>query len=252
MDDQNKNLILATVLSFLVILVWFVLFPPEQQVVDPNAPAEITNSEGVPIAQADPVAGTSEAAIQSQAEPETQVSVAPRVAIETPSLSGSISLAGGRLDDLSLKGYRETLDEDSENVTLLKPFGVEEAYYTLFGWAPGGDLGYKDVPGPDTLWRQVGGTTLTPDTPVELSWDNGNGLRFQRTISVDQDFLFTVTQAVENNSSATVRIAPYSELVRHGEPSDLMGFFIIHEGAIRQSGEEMNEFNYKDIPRPQT
>ena len=247
MDDQNKNLILATVLSFLVILVWFVLFPPEQQTVDPNATATAINSEGVPVAGADPAAGTSEAAIPTQSEPEVQTSDAPRIAIKTPSLSGSISLLGGRLDDLALSDYRETLDADSDNVTLLKPFGIEEAYYALFGWAPGSDLGYADVPGPDTLWRQTSGQTLTPDSPIELSWENGNGLNFRRAISIDEDFLFTVTQQVENTTNATVRMAPYAELVRHGEPSDLMGFFIIHEGAIRQSGEEMNEFNYKDI-----
>lgn len=247
MDDQNKNLILATVLSFLVILVWFVLFPPEQPAVDPNAPADIVDAQGVPIPQADLAAGTSEAAVQTQAEPETLVSDAPRIAIQTPSLSGSISLAGGRLDDLALKGYRETLDDGSENVTLLKPVGVDEAYYALFGWAPGGELGYDDVPGPDTVWSHVGGQTLTPDSPVELAWDNGNGLIFHRTIAVDSDFMFTVTQSVENNSGLTIRMAPYAELVRHGEPTNLKGFFIIHEGAIRQSGEELNEFNYKGI-----
>ena len=243
MDDQNKNLILATVLSFMVILVWFVLFPPDQPNIDPNANATATESVPIAINPADQAA----ASVNSAPVEETPLASAPRVQIDTDSLSGSISLAGGRIDDLSLKGYRETLDPNSENVTLLKPVGEDEAYYALFGWAPGGELGFADVPGANTLWQITSGETLTTMTPLSLSWDNGNGLLFRRTISVDEDYLFTVVQEVENKTSATVRMAPYAELVREGEPSDLKGFFIIHEGAIRQTGEEMNEFKYKKL-----
>ncbi len=244
MDDQNKNLILATVLSFLVILVWFVLFPPEQQVADPNAHATSTG-----LAPAADVAANQAPAVTINPVPTTATPVAstPRVQIDTAQLSGSISLAGGRIDDLSLKGYRETLEPDSKSVTLLKPVGEEEAYYALFGWAPGGDLAFDDVPGANTIWQITSGETLTSTTPLSLSWDNGNGLLFNRTISVDENYLFTIVQEVENTTAAAVRMAPYAELVREGEPSDQKGFFIIHEGAIRQTGEEMNEFKYKKL-----
>ncbi len=243
MNDQNKNLILATALSFLVILVWFVLFPPEQQITDPNAQ---------PVAGQPVVATDAPVAIRSTPEtPESAAEIpaetAPRVKIDTARLSGSISLQGGRIDDLSLKGYRETLDADSKNVTLLKPVGEPDAYYALFGWAPGGDLGFDDVPGANTQWQLSKGQTLTTDSPLTLSWDNGKGLLFSRTISIDENYLFTVAQEVENTTNASVRMAPYGELVREGEPSDQKGFFIIHEGAIRQSGEEMHEFKYKKI-----
>ncbi len=243
MDDQNKNLILATVLSVLVILVWFILFPPEQPVADPNSPNQIVGT--VPAAEIAPGAD----AVTTQTTPAEQLPVAGagRIFIETDRLSGSISLAGGRIDDLSLSGYKETLEPDSENVTLLKPVGTEEAYYALFGWAHGVDQAPDDVPGANSIWQLESGVTLTATTPVTLKWDNSQGLVFRRLIEIDDNYMFTVTQSVKNTTGATVRMAPYSELVRHGEPSNQKGFFIIHEGAIRQSGEEMHEYDYGDM-----
>ncbi len=243
MDDQNKNLILATVLSVLVILVWFVLFPPEQPVADPTAPVQSTGT--VPIAETVP--GTDTVSTETVSSDQTPVAIAPRVRIETERLSGSISLAGGRFDDLSLKTYKETLDPDSDNVTLLKPVGEIEAYYALFGWAHGVNQSADEVPDATTIWELVRGTTLTAISPIELKWDNGNGLIFRRTIRVDENYMFTIIQEVENRSASTVRMAPYAELVREGEPSDLMGFFIIHEGAIRNNGDEREEFSYKKL-----
>ncbi|MEE9428503.1 MAG: membrane protein insertase YidC [Paracoccaceae bacterium] len=240
MDDQNKNLILATVLSVLVILVWFVLFPPEQPVTDPNAPTHATDT--VPAAQA---TETTEAT--TTPTEQTPIASAPRIKIETARLSGSISLAGGRIDDLSLSAYKDTLEASSENVTLLKPVGQPEAYYALFGWAQGVDQNAEDVPGSNTVWSLVNGTTLTQASPIQLQWDNGSGLIFRRTIAIDSNYLFTVTQEVENKTDTAVRMAPYAELVRQGEPTNQKGFFIIHEGAIRQTGEEMNEFDYGDL-----
>ncbi|SLN38072.1 Membrane protein insertase YidC [Pseudoruegeria aquimaris] len=243
MDDQNKNLILATALSFLVILVWFVLFPPEEPVVDPNAP-EVSETTNVPAVDATPLATTDATA---PAGGETAVAEAARIKVETEALSGTISLAGGRIDDLKLTQYKETIEPDSPQVTLLHPEGTPGGYFSLFGWAPGGALDFADVPGPSTAWRQVGEGDLTPETPVTLEWSNGKGLTFQRTIAVDADNMFTVTQTVRNASGAEVRLAPYAEVVREGEPSDLKGFFIIHEGAIQQTGGELNELSYKDL-----
>ncbi|MGC9369549.1 MAG: membrane protein insertase YidC [Paracoccaceae bacterium] len=246
MDDQNKNLILATALSFIVILAWFILFPPEEPVVDPNAPAATQTAEtGAPADQAvtPPAAGTAE-----PAEPApTPAAEAPRVAIETPRLSGALSLLGGRIDTLSLSDYNETLEPDSGKVTLLSPVGAETPYYALYGWAPAGDLAYEDVPGANTLWTLEKGETLTPETPVTLKWENGKGLIFRRTIAVDENYLFTVTQSVENTTGATVRMAPYGIVARHGEP-DTLGFFVLHEGVVRQSDKELEEIKYGDMP----
>ncbi|HBZ44600.1 MAG TPA: membrane protein insertase YidC, partial [Maritimibacter sp.] len=170
-----------------------------------------------------------------------------RIQIDTPKLSGSIALTGGRIDDLDLKDYKETLDAGSDTVTLLKPAGEPEAYYTLYGWSPAGDLGTDDVPGATTEWQVEDGETLAPDSPVTLVWESPNGLTFRRTISVDEDYMFTVAQSVENGTETAVRLAPYSQIVRHGEPTNLKGFFILHEGVIRQTEEELTEIDYGDV-----
>lgn len=126
-ENNNKNLILATVLSFLVIMVWFLLFPPPEPAPAPEAPAATA-----------PVAGTTPptAAGTSATAATASVVEAPRVTIDTPVLSGSISLLGGRIDDLSLKGYRQTLAADSPVVQLLSPAGTSQPFYALFGWSP--------------------------------------------------------------------------------------------------------------------
>lgn len=249
MDDQNKNLILATALSFLVILVWMFLFPPEEPVVDPNAsPTAVTQADGTAVVP--PTAGsTAQAgAPASPAETrETALADDVRINIETSRLSGTISLTGGRLDDLSLTTYRETLDEGSEKVTLLSPVGSLNAYYALYGWAPAGDLSYEQVPGANTKWALESGDTLTPAAPVTLQWANDAGLVFRRTISVDDDFMFSVTQSVENTSDTSRRLQPYGIVARHGEP-DVVGFFILHEGVVAMADGELAEIDYNDMP----
>ena len=241
MDDQNKNLILAMVLSLVVIGTWTYLFPPETPVAPTTDPAVVQNEGALvpPVAEAEAAA------------PDTQdmagAQEAGRVEIDTPALSGTISLLGGRFDDLSLKGYRETLDEDSPIVTLLRAQGQAHAYYALYGWVPGGQTAAEDVPGQNTVWTVESGEVLTPDSPVTLKWDNGNGMIFRRTISVDDKFLFSITQSVENTGTTAQRMAPYGVLARHGEPDDLKGFFILHEGVIRQGDEEREQLDYGDI-----
>ena len=250
MDDQNKNLILATALSFLVILVWFLLFPPEEPV--PVTDSSVQTDDG--LAALPPAATGGDVRLPGAPEApqvvqrEAVLAENARVEIDTPRLKGSISLTGGRLDDLSLRDYRETTEPDSEIVTLLSPVGSEAAYYTLYGWAPGGDLAFDQVPGADTPWQVASGNTLRLDSPLVLEWDNGAGLIFQRTIEIDENYMFTVTQSVQNTGAAPVRMAPYGIVARHGEPQDLMGFFIIHEGVVRMSDGELEEINYNDMP----
>lgn len=264
MDDQNKNLFLATALSFLVIMVWYVLFPPPDTTTDPNVATQgetVADATALPPSNADtslppaseptaagsPGGGAAASQAASQAAPDT--TPAPRIAIDTPRLTGSISLRGGRFDELKLKDYRETLDADSPDVTLWRPSGQTDAYYALYGWAPGGQLQDSDVPGPNTLWHLASGTTLTPQTPLVLEWDNGKGLVFRRSVSVDENYMFSVTQEVVNNTGAPIRLAPYAELVREGKPSNLKGYFVIFEGAIRQTGKKMDEITYKKFPK---
>ncbi|MGH1447205.1 MAG: membrane protein insertase YidC [Cognatishimia sp.] len=241
MDDNNKNLILATVLSFVVILVWFVMFPPPEQPAD--AVTEIVATEAAPVAAAPLTTATNPATTEATS---TDVE-APRVKIETARLSGSISLQGGRIDDLALKDYRETLAEDSETVHLFKPRSNSNSYYALYGWAPGAGLGLDTVPGANTIWTVESGDTLTDTSPVTLSWDNGAGLTFRREISIDANFMFSVSQSVTNTGAGTVSLAPYGILARHGQPADLKNFFILHEGLVSMSDGELNETDYDSI-----
>jgi YidC/Oxa1 family membrane protein insertase len=250
MDDQNKNLILATALSFLVILVWFVLFPPNEPTFDPNAPPAITATDenGAVIALTPPTTATAPLMATPAETRAAALSEGARVTIDTPALSGSISLIGGRIDDLSLRNYDDTLAADSEIVRLLSPVGGPQAYYALYGWAPGGELGYDAVPGANTPWQLEDGDILTPSTPITLNWDNGAGLIFRRAISVDEDFMFSVTQSVENTTSSDARLAPYGIVARHGEPTDLLNFFILHEGVVRKVDGTLDELAYDDLP----
>ena len=246
MDDQNKNLILATALSFLVILVWFVLFPPpEPTPADPNAVIAAQGQGVLPTASSE--TGAAEATVGSAAVADPAAD-APRIAIETDRLKGSISLLGGRIDELALKDYRDTIDEGSPIVDLLAPTGSANPYYALYGWAPGAGLAFEQVPGPNTVWSATNTTKLSVGAPVTLTWDNGAGLLFTREVSVDENFMFTVTQGVENKSDGTVSLAPYGILARHGEPQDLKNFFILHEGVVAMTDGELIETDYSDMP----
>ena len=240
MDDQNKNLIIASVLSFIVIVVWFLLFPPADQVAPVTPDAVTQQVEG---ALPPPTATPGTTGTPAQAPQET-----PRLAIETPRLEGTISLLGGRIDDLELTGYRQTLDADSPFVRLLSPVGAQGAYYALYGWAPGGSLDYAQVPGPNTPWTLSSGDTLGVGRPVELTWDNGQGLVFRQTLAIDENYMFTITQKVENNTGAEVRLAPYGVVARHGLPADLQNFFILHEGVVQMADGKLTEIKYKNMP----
>ena len=121
--------------------------------------------------------------------------------IETPSLRGSISLAGGRIDDLVLAKYHETTDPKSPSVEFFSPSGAPHPYYAEYGWVAGAGV-TQPMPGRDTVWRAEKEAPLTPGSPVTLVWDNGQGLVFRRTIAVDADYLFTVTDQVQNNTGA--------------------------------------------------
>ncbi len=242
MDDQNKNLILATLLSLVVIMGWFLIFPPEEQAPSPDPDAISTQ------VQAD--AGTATTGqVEADGAPAAAETVAdaPRIDITTPSLTGSLSLLGGRIDDLSLTDYRETLDPQSDLVRLLSPVGSATPYYALWGWASVGDASTGPLPGPDTVWTLESGDSLTPSTPVTLAWDNGEGLVFRRSISVDDKFMFDVEQTVENTGDAAVTLAPYGFIARHGEP-DTQNFFILHEGVVRMSDGTLEEIKYKHMP----
>jgi YidC/Oxa1 family membrane protein insertase len=248
MDDQNKNLILATVLSFLVILVWVTLFPPQQPVPETTAPAATSQTASPAGDAAAPPTAAAPAEVAST-EVAAELAAAPRVKIDTPRLTGSISLFGGRFDDLSLKDYKVSLAAGSPDVRLLSPVGgTELPYYVVYGWQPAGNLPPEAVPGARTVWTLESGTELAPGKPVMLRWDNGAGLVFRREMSVDDNYLFTILQSVENKTGTPVRLAPYGIVVRHGLPEATRAY-VRHEGIIRQTDGELGDIQYSNIPK---
>jgi len=246
MDDQNKNLILATALSFLVILGWFFFFPPEDKAADPNAP-QVAQTEAGNTTGSLPATPSAPASAAAETATAPEVADAPRLKIDTPRLSGSISLLGGRMDELALKDYHDTVDPTSPIVQMLHPVGDTNAYYALYGWAPGAGLTMDDVPGPNTQWSLLAGDTLSVGKPVTLGWSNGKGLTFKREISIDDNYMFTVTQSVENASGGTVGLAPYGVLARHGLPIGPKGFSVVHEGVIEMTDGTLSETKYKKM-----
>ncbi len=169
-----------------------------------------------------------------------------RVKIETASLIGSISLKGARIDDLSLVKFRDTVDPASPAIVLYSPSGTAAPYYAEFGWVPAAGSTVR-LPDRDTQWQQESSGPLTPSSPVVLKYDNGEGLTFHRTISVDDRYLFTIKDDVSNVGNAPVTLYPFALISRHGAPQ-VSGYYILHEGLIGYLGEHgLQEYGYKKI-----
>jgi YidC/Oxa1 family membrane protein insertase len=172
------------------------------------------------------------------------VAASPRINFDNGRIHGSISLAGGRIDDLTLNGYRETVDPTSPQIVVLSPAGSADPYYADFGWTTGPGSKVK-TPTPATVWRSDR-KTLEPGAPVLLTWNNGEGLTFKREISLDDDFLFTITDRVENQSGNAVTLFPYGLVSRTNLP-ETTGFYILHEGALGVFDETLKEVDYEDM-----
>ncbi len=270
-DDNQKNLLLAIVLSIGVLLFWqFYYAGPKmqqerdrvarqeqtQQAPAPGAGAPVAAPDGSPVA-APGAAGSAPAAapgsVPGAAAPaapvhtrDTALKSSPRVSIATPSLTGSVSLRGGRIDDLVLVKYREQVSPTSPNVVLFSPAEAPNAYFAEHGWVAAGGSTVK-LPGRDTVWTAESTGQLTPANPARLTWDNGEGLLFRRIISVDNEYMFTVRDEVENKSQTAQSLFPYARIYRVGIPK-LEGFFILHEGLIGVVGEQgLQEIKYADV-----
>ncbi len=228
MQDQ-RNLFLAIALSLAVIVGYQFLMP--KRIV--NLPPPVTN-QTQQIVPDSPV---------TQVERTEILAEAPRIKIETPKLHGSLSLAGGRIDDLVLSNYFETIKREKQ-VTLLSPAGSAEPYFVEFGWTA--DNG-TPVPTAQTIWTQSNGQTLTQDTPVTLTWDNGAGLSFVRTISVDSDYLFTIKQVITNHGASIVALKPYGLIVRSNPPNDNQAGGGASPSIAGFYGAGLDEVSYKDL-----
>src|SRR5436190_3691694 len=268
---NDKNTIIAIVLSAIVLIGWqFFIGGPQvekqrqeallkqqqqqqQQVPAPTTtPAAGTAPAPGTVAQpgAPPAPGQASPAAQAQSR-ETVLAASPRIAIDTPRLKGSIALKGARIDDLALVQYRETVDPKSPPIELLSPSGTERPFYAEFGWVRGAGATAK-LPDADTVWRQEGSGPLTTAKPITLSWDNGEGLTFRRTIAVDEKYLFTARDEVTNKGAEPVTLFAYALISRHGTPHT-EGYYILHEGLIGVLGDQgLQEQTYKNIEDKKT
>ena len=253
--SNQQNLILAIALSLMVIVLWqfFVVGPMIEEErqrqlaqqsaitedVSGNVPAPAGGGSGTPQTP-----GASAPGGPPTLSREATIASAARVTIDTPSLKGSINLAGARIDDLLLADYRETVDPTSPLVELFSPPGTENPYLADFGWVAGENA--VAVPDAETVWR-TNSSRLTPTRDVTLTWDNGAGLVFKRTYSVDENYMFTIRQTVENASAEAVTLFPFGLVRRTGLP-ETTGFFILHEGLIGYLGESgLEEIDYSDL-----
>ncbi len=248
MDEQNRNLILAMVLSLAVMMIWFVIFPPEQPVPleEQDIAAETGGALTPPATEGTAPAGT----FQETQAPTVSAVEMPRVTIETDRIAGSVSLLGGRIDTLDLLDYRTELEDGAPTISLLAPTNAEQPYFAYHGWWPeiGSGMTFADLPNANTPWALASGDTLTTETPLVLQWTNEKGLSFEREIAIDENYMFTITQTVTNNSEAETRLSPFGQIERRGHPQGLSGFFIIHEGAVRMSDGELDEIDYDNLP----
>jgi YidC/Oxa1 family membrane protein insertase len=276
---DNRNYILAIALSILVLVGWqyFVGMPQverqreaqrqqqlqQQQQAAGQAPAATSPAPGgatpAPGAPAQP--GSTAPAAPGALTPvpvqglsrEAILAASPRVGIETPRLKGSINLLGGRVDDLVLATYRETIQRNSPNVVLFAPAGSpidpvnhRHPFYAEFGFVPAQGA-TAAVPNAQTVWTQQGSGTLTPANPVTITWDNGQGLTFRRTFQIDANYMITVKDGVTNAGAAPVSLHPFGLISRHGLPQT-SGYYILHEGLIGVFGDKgLQEVGYAAI-----
>jgi YidC/Oxa1 family membrane protein insertase len=256
---DNRNTILAVILSGLVLIAWqyFYNMPQmERQRAQTQTQAELnkpspqtTPGSTTPQPGATPSPSTPASqpgAAQPVVSRDTAIAANPRVKIETPRLSGSISLKGARIDDLSLEKFRDTVDPKSPAIVLFSPSNTTHPYYAEFGWVPAAGSTAR-IPDQNTMWQQEGSGALSPSNPVILKYDNGEGLTFRRTIAVDDRYLFTIRDDVSNVGAAPVTLYPFALISRHGTP-EVSGYYILHEGLIGYLGDQgLQEFGYKKI-----
>jgi YidC/Oxa1 family membrane protein insertase len=260
--EDSKNFIMAIALSMAIIFAWQYFYA--QPMLDRQAEiarqqqAQQQTQAGQPgqPAAGQPAAGepgqtTAQGALPGAIPPGSGVAVTreaalasgARVAVKTGAVEGSINLKGAQLDDLRLIRYHETVDPKSPTIVLLSPSGTPGGFFAEQGWIPTAAGASLKLPDQNTVWSAPGGATLTETTPVTLTWDNGAGLVFRRTIAVDQNYMFTVTQEVENRSADPVQLLPYGRIQRQGTPK-VEGVYVLFEGLLGVLGGDLQEHTY--------
>ncbi|MBB3315233.1 MULTISPECIES: membrane protein insertase YidC [unclassified Rhizobium] len=253
--QNNRNYFIAIALSVLIVLGWQFLYMNPR--IEAQRKAELaqkaqqkTEQVQTPAAGGAGTAQTSGAAPSGQAAATTSLADAlaknPRVTIDTAALAGSINLVGARLDDLKLKGYHETVDDSSPIITLFSPSETKDGYFAELGYI--GDATTGSVPGPSTVWTAPEGAKLTETTPVTLTYTNDKGITFARTISVDEHYMFTVTDKVTNAGQAPAALSSYGRVTRYNKPA-VASTYVLHEGFIGVIGDSLLESKYAAVEK---
>jgi len=237
--QNQRNLILAVVLSCLVFLGWTFLSARFFPVAAPPS-TKIVNGKSVPLPTPESQA-SQPARVRDRA---IVLGESPRIQILTPRVAGSINLKGARIDDLTLTDHRETIAKDSPPVRLLSPGGTQDAYFAQFGWSGTGAL----LPDASTVWT-ADKNRLTPEQPVTLSWNNNKGQLFRITVSIDKNYMFSVQQSVQNAGPGAIAIKPYGLVSRVGVSKDVSAWNM-HTGPIGTfDGKTNYSVNFKDLDK---
>ncbi len=242
-ENDSRNYIIAIIITGLLLMSWLFFFGPEPAPDQPEPTPEQAQQ------------------MEEQAESEMvarEIAVAQdkRVPIDAERVGGTIDLKGGRLDDLILKDYKETIAEGSPEVKLLSPQNTAQAYFAQTSFVGIEGIERADLPGNDTQWTVKSGDVLTSSTPVTLAWTSPNGFEYEREIAVDKNFMFIITDRVTNNSGANAVVQPYAFVSYLGEDSRVetipqtrgnSASYILHEGAISNIDGTIEEDDFDDI-----
>jgi YidC/Oxa1 family membrane protein insertase len=251
--DNQRNLIIAVAISVAIMFGFQYFFgkPTAEHQQQAQQAQQLTPPSGAGQAPGTPTTTAPQPGTPTTTTPATPTTVGQpadtglRIKVATPRLAGSIALKGVRFDQLSLEDYHETVDPSSPTIKLLEPPSAEHPYFAEYGWLAQ-DQG-TPVPNADTVW-QADADTLTPAQPVHLTWDNGRGLVFKRTVAVDDNYVFTVTDSVENQGGQPVTLFPYGLISRTGTPH-LEGIAVLHEGPVGVLDGSLKEVSYKDAQK---
>jgi YidC/Oxa1 family membrane protein insertase len=239
MNPETRNLVAAISLSMAVLIGYQLLFvdPKKDEIIQENVVNNLSDNSNIPIPSND-----NSLTVTSENDKTEKFKNVPRVLLNSNETSGSISLKGARIDDITLTQYRETLDADSSLINLLLKSNEKNPYFIEHGWSSPDGL---KVPNGKTLWKSSK-NLLSPDTSITLSWDNGEGIIFYQDISVDDTFMFTINQRVKNNTTNAVTLYPYGLIRRTGEP-ETTKFFVLHEGPLGVFDGTLSEKSYEDL-----
>ena len=239
---EQGNLLLAILLSLLILLGFQYFYEV------PNAKKEIENKqyeEKIENSFNENNSNILEDETESYLSINEALEKNKRVKIEAPRLIGSISLQGLKIDDLTLKDYKESMDKNSNSVTLFKPSQTKGAYFSNFGWIKSSSNQLIELPNDQTIWDSDN-NILDDKSSIKFNWTNNQNINFQQEISVDENYMFVVKQSVTNNSAENISLNPVAKISRTDTPETL-GFFILFEGLLGVVNDVLEEINYDEL-----